>query len=503
MSWQWTDSTLTYNAYDAAVTREIWEPIQHSMDTGGYRQAYSMTMRLLDPLTYMMTRGIRVDMKALEATRRVVDQRIDAAQLELNELCGRPLNPNSPKDCQGYFYIEKGIKPYLNKGRITTDDKAMQRIARGTAARPGLREARLVQEIRGLRKLRGTYLDIQFDADGRLRCAYNPRGTKFGRLSSSKTIFGTGMNMQNLPEQFQRFLVPDPGYVMLDLDKRQAEWVVVAYLSGDARMIQVIEEGADPHARTASLMFGVSEEVIALEAKAVGHSTDPGEVESARKSLLQGARDELEAAPFLIRNMSLRQAGKKSNHGLNYDEGYRTFALQNEIPEADAKRIVALYHQAYPGIRQWHEHIRKQLNRDRTLENCYGRRIKFFDAWGPDLWKAAYSAIPQSTVVDLINEGMAEIYEDRNASMRYIELLMQVHDSIRFQYPLANTKPNGRLERTLDTCFDYLNPELEYGGQTFRIATDLKVGFNGADMVECQIPDVMSTIGKLQKAEVE
>jgi hypothetical protein len=48
---------------------------------------------------------------------------------------------------------------------------------------------------------------VAFDADGRLRCSWNPRGTKFGRLSSSQTIFGTGMNLQNLSPKFKGFIV--------------------------------------------------------------------------------------------------------------------------------------------------------------------------------------------------------------------------------------------------------------------------------------------------------
>ena len=92
--------------------------------------------------------------------------------------------------------------------------------------------------------------------------------------------------------------------------------------------------------------------------------------------------------------------GKKSNHGLNYDEGYNTFALINEIEIAEAKRIVNLYHSIYPGIRQWHEFIKRQLSTDRTLTNCFGRKIRFFDGWSDSLFKAAYSALPQSTVAD-------------------------------------------------------------------------------------------------------
>src|SRR5690606_11604294 len=109
---------------------------------------------------------------------------------------------------------------------------------------------------------------------GRMRCSYNPRGTKFGRLSSSKTIFGTGTNFQNLPQEFKKFLVADPGYCFVEVDKRQAEWVAVAYLTGDANMIEAIEKGMDVHTHTASLMFDADPSIIKYEHKLIGHTTD-------------------------------------------------------------------------------------------------------------------------------------------------------------------------------------------------------------------------------------
>ena len=134
-------------------------------------------------------------------------------------------------------------------------------------------------------KLKGTYLDITFDADSRMRCSYNPRGTKFGRISSSKTLFQTGMNMQNLPEEFAGFLVADDRMILISLDKAKAEWVVVAYESGDLSMINAIESGVDVHAYTAEQMFKIPLEVIELEDKIIGHSNDAEEIARKRSNI--------------------------------------------------------------------------------------------------------------------------------------------------------------------------------------------------------------------------
>lgn len=470
---------LEYSCLDSACMVEIRDAFWEDLSEQGFGSAYQMTIDLLPVLTFMQTRGIKVDMEAMLKTKYEILAQTAEKQRKLNQLCGRELNVNSPKDCQKYFYLELGIEPYYNEGKVTVDDTALQRLARGTAKRPGIHQAKLVQDIRGLDKLYGTYLDIEFDSDNRLRCSYNPRGTKFGRLSSSKTIFGTGTNQQNLPQEFKKFLVADPGYVLWEVDKHQAEWVVVAYLSQDANMIKVVNEGKDTHIHTASLMFDADPDLVQYENKLVGMNSDPDLIAEIR------AKDEL-LAKFTTnfpRTMSARQCGKKSNHGLNYDEGPNKFALTNELEQSEGKRLVEMYHQIYPGIRVWYEFIKRQLQKDRSLTNCFGRKVRFMGAWDMDLWKAAYSMLPQSTVVDSLNQGMVKIYNDNlicgsGWQNLNIDILAQVHDSILMQVPLTTIEDLAAFSNVHSRVFNYVSPELSYHGRKFKIATDMKIGLN-------------------------
>ena len=485
------DKLYVYNALDSACTFECRDAFWSDLATEGFRPAYDMTIRLLEPLMFMMTRGVRVDHSALEDTKRDIMKARDAALLELHRIVGFELNPASPKQVQNYFYVEKEIEPYRGSdGAITADDRALQRIARGTAKRKGLREASIIQSIRGYDKLHNSYLDIQFDSDSRLRGAYNPRGTKFGRLSSGKTVFGTGCNLQALDPAFKKFLVPDEGYFFLEVDKRQAEWVVVAYLSGDARMLHVVQSGIDPHIYTAAMMLIERlpldlrqhvkqedvEEIVRIDHKLIGLSSDEEEIRLRR----EGDKRLRPWIRFMPRTMSARQAGKKANHGLNYDETYRMFALMNEILENEANEIIRLYHRVYTGIRShFHEGVKQQLSKnDRMLVNCFGRRIRFLDQWGQDLFKSAYSAIPQSTVVDSLNMGLCDAYEDESISVKAnIDLLAQTHDSILYQFPTKLLK-SGEAWRATEKICKYISPTMEYGGRSFAIPTDVKVGWN-------------------------
>ena len=204
--WADLDQFWLYNAKDSATAFEIWENLQDHLNNG-FRSSYEETIDLFPALLYMMTRGILVDLDQLEEYKKNTAKKIGEKEAELAETADYPFNPGSSKQCIEYFYTHKGIKPYTNAKthRPTCDDKALARIVR----RFNLPEARLVQELRGLNKLMSTYLTAGIDPDSRLRCSYNPRGTTTGRLSSSQTIFGGGLNMQNLHPEFKEFLVAD------------------------------------------------------------------------------------------------------------------------------------------------------------------------------------------------------------------------------------------------------------------------------------------------------
>ena len=199
------ESFQLYCGRDACVCLESWYVLAEELNDG-YWPAYERTRRLAEPLAYMSVRGLKVDIEGLEQTKINLGIEIERKLKELEEVADFPFSPTSPKQCQKYFYEHLNIKPYRNpEGGITTDDRSMSRIFRKGGK--GAKEAKLVQEIRALLKLKGTYIDVDLDGDHRLRCSWNPRGTWTGRLSSSKTILGKGLNLQNLHPKFKGFIV--------------------------------------------------------------------------------------------------------------------------------------------------------------------------------------------------------------------------------------------------------------------------------------------------------
>lgn len=436
-----------YNAKDSLVLMKVFPKMMEDLDKLDNKETYENQRRLIRPLLYLTELGINMNTSGLINKSMESEAEIIRIENQMEDIIGRPINPRSPKQLKEYFYGEKGLKPYKSRstGRPTTNQTALKRLAR-KKNKDVSNVAELLLRHRKLSKMKGTYYDIQLDEDDRLRSSMNPVGTKSGRLSSSKTIFGTGANMQNLPYDFRKFMRPDEGFIGYEIDLAQAENRCVAYLGPDETMIEAFESGTDIHSKTASLIFGgePTKEAMSTEVASIGGG-----------------------------DKSKRFWGKTANHAFNYNLGYKKFSLMYEIPENEGKEIRRKYFAAYPGVKKMHRWVKKRLGKNRTLTNMFGRSWMFLSRWGQSLFQQAYSFIPQSTVADKINRhGVNFLYYNQDLFSE-VQLMLQVHDSIWFQIP----KDLGwdRHAEILWNLKKKLEKPLEWHGREFVIPADITI----------------------------
>lgn len=400
-----------YNAKDSLICMEAWKKIKAELYKRGLWETYCSQRDLVPILVWMQERGIKIDVPGKEKASSDAAERLDILMEEFQSRVGPDVSPSSTKQLCEYFYGTLNIRPYMRKrgkgpSTPTVDEKALKMLSA-----KGVEVASIILEMRSVAKAKSTYYDMKIDNDGRLRSSYNPVGTKNGRLSSSKNIFGTGGNFQNITKDMKRFMTADDNYVGYELDLSQAENQIVAYLSGCETMIDAFKRGVDMHSKTASLLLG----------KPISEISD----EEGSSTIGSGKRSE-------------RFWGKTANHGLNYDLTAYGYSLHYEVQLSEAKHIVEMYHRAYPEIRRWHARVREELSENKkTLINLLGRSRMFMDRWGPELHKEAYNFVPQSTVADMINRwGLIYIYYDQGM-FKWVEILNQVHDSIVIQIPIC------------------------------------------------------------------
>ena len=463
-----------YNAKDSTVLMQAFPSMYKDLEMQGNIDTYHRQVGLIEPLIYCSEHGIKMDVLGLKEESKRVGEKIDKLYKELCDLCGYEINFNSPKQLKDYFYITKGLQPYKDRKthNVSVNEEALKRISR-----KGHKEANILLKLRGLNKLRSTYLEVKLDDDNRLRCSFNPVGTKSGRLSSGKTIFGTGTNLQNQPPIMKRFMLADDECVIYNVDLSQAENRIVAYLGPDETMINAFEDGRDIHSQTAGLIFNKPISEVSREAG---------------------------SCPIGSGEYSERFWGKKANHGLNYGLSYKSFALIYEIPEKDSKFIVERYHTAYPGVRKFQAQIRASLEKNRTVTNYYGRKRVFMDRWADPMFKEAYSFIPQSTVADKINkDGMIYLYENQQWFDK-VQILNQVHDSIVFQIPVS---AGWRYHyEVLMRLKEQLESPIEYNGFKFELPIDCEMGLNMKDTIVTQLiyaDDLKDIYERLKNGEKE
>jgi len=480
------DEWWNYNAMDAVATNSAHPHQMSELLKQENFDTYERQRKLIKPLIYMAERGIKVDVQGIVDCQQREQAELDQLSESLNSEVGYAINYNSPQQLMEYFYTHCGIKPYKKKNYkgeyvTTTDVDALKRISRQNIK--GSKAARIMLDIRSLSKRVSTYLDVgKVDEDGRYRSSYKPVGAETGRLSSGETIFGTGGNQQNWPHDLLRYFTFDAGYLGYSIDLSQIENRIVAYVGGVIEQIRAFESGIDLHRLTASVIFGKPYEAISSE--------------DGSSSLGDGRQSE-------------RFWGKKGNHAINYDVGYKTFALKNEMPETEAKYLIEKIHRGYPQIRNgYHAIIQNMLKKDRFVTNLFGRRRLFLGPIVPSFpnvpisfcqntYREAYAQLAQSTTADKINEQGVEYLYYNQQLFKPVELLAQIHDSVVFQIPLSI--PFTEHAKILLLIKASLEKSLFWKDTEIKTPADISIGLNMCkeEMKELKSKDVPSDVDRL------
>jgi DNA polymerase I-like protein with 3'-5' exonuclease and polymerase domains len=541
----------SYNGTDSCATMEVFNILFKEIQDERFYKIYMETIEYCYVLFYMETFGFNYDKKSnrdigemkeaqIHAYNAAFLWMVDGHSINIRELIspegsevldtvdqykewyenklkilGPPksdININSTQQLCKYIYEGKKITPYkaMKKDKYknitsvnTLNDKALQKLSRATVTRKAVPEASIIQKYRKAKKLDSTYVKILLDVDDRFRAGWNPRGSGFSRLSSTKTIDGVGGNLQNQAPFTKKSFIPDPGYILYEFDLAQAEWVVTGFEAPEPEMIKVFMRGDDAHVNTIHLITKLPKELIIKETKIL--KKDPG------LETMEEVRDELckefnvkKVAHFFPRTMTLRQMGKKANHELDYDITYTHFSEENEIPMSESRYIHTMYFQVYPNLRKYYKRIQSDINSKRMLDNCFGRHNRFLNRINDQYFKAGYSYKPQSTVGDVIRVALTNLYRTANVNKLYpiefwkdTHILANVHDSI-----VIERKNNGYLDafKFSMEMRSLLHVPLKAHGRTYHLNADAKISHsNWGTMEELKLEDHNKYLDELRK----
>lgn len=212
--------------------------------------------------------------------------------------------------------------------------------------------------------------------------------------------------MLKLPN-VRKLFKPDKGYILCDVDLSGADAQVVAWEAQDEDLKKAFRAGIDIHNKNGRDVFG--------------SAYDPGKP-SPRKGT---ARDELKAAV----------------HGTNYAGGIRTISKDLGWTGEQVNAFQRKWFGLHPQIKEWHRRVERDLQLKRAVNNKFGYRIVYFDR--PDnLLPKGLAWIPQSTIAGVCARSAVRLC----AGIPWVELLLQVHDSLVFQIPIAKHNRLSLLE---------------------------------------------------------
>lgn len=437
-----------YNGLDCCVTLEVLDVLLPQLDK--YTEAtYAFSLDLQGPCLEMSLRGVKIDSAQKEEVIREFEIQMETLEERLERIVtavvGMPLfSWRSNRDLQDLFYTRLRLPPVKNKGRITVDRGALEKLQGYLIAAPIIKHLTAMRDLH----MKISKLKSGVDKDGRIRASYNIAGTSTGRLSSSFNTFGTGTNLQNVEESLRSIYVADKGMKIAKFDAKSGESFCVGAvewnLFGDGRYLDTCESG-DPHTATARICWP--------------KLPWTGDIYKDKKIAEQ---------PY-YRYHSYRDMCKKLGHGSNYGGKPYTLSNNSKVPIEIVRKFQEAYFKAFPAHERWHANVAQRLRDDGYLISLSGRKRWFFGRRTEDSTiREALDYDPQCTLADIVNRAMLRIWRTGTA-----RIYMHDHDALSYVYPEAME------DEIIPKLFALLKEEVPLkNGRTLVIPYDCVVGWN-------------------------
>ena len=399
----------------AAAVYALVPALREEADKSDVLRVYTDIDLPLAPVLYRMElAGVRIDRAALSSLSDRFGAEIQRLGDRIFELAGKRFNINSPKQLGAVLFTDLGLPAPASRGKgksVSTAVDVLEFLAEKHEV------PRLVLEYRHLSKLKSTYIDalpLLADADSRVHTTFQAAATATGRLSS------VNPNLQNIPirtelgREIRAAFTAAPGTQLLSADYSQIELRLLAHFSGDPLLMRAYAENIDIHTLTASEVFGVAIETMDKET---------------------------------------RGRAKAVNFGIVYGISAFGLAAQLGIPQAEAKAYIDRYFARYQGVREFIDRTLAQTRKDGSVRTMFGRMrpIPDIESRNPNqrgfAERTAINTPLQGTGADLIKLAMISL--DRKLAERKLKtrMVLQVHDELLFEVPLAETDEVAALVR--------------------------------------------------------
>ncbi|XP_047120493.1 DNA polymerase theta [Schistocerca piceifrons] len=411
-------------------------------------------------LARMELSGIGFSINEAERLRNVLLSQMSSFENKAYKLAGHTFSLTSPADVSKVLFKELGLNPgktpYGQKPSTNKD-----------ALLPLKQYHPLPEVILQWRKIntiltKTLYPLLNSDSAKRIFGCYIPR-TATGRISMHEP------NMQNIPRDFdvsgcdgenlsismRLAFIPKPGNVFLSADYSQLELRILAHLSGDHILLDILNSDKDVFRGIASIWNKIPESEV----------TD-----------------------------KLRQHAKQVCYGMIYGIGSKALGEQLEVNETQAAEFMETFKRAYPGVRKYVEDTIKKCRAKGYIETLHGRK-RFLPAINSPnqiirahAERQAVNSTIQGSAADVAKKGMVLVESRLAASLSHNPSVVTRAQDQRTN-KLSVTAPKAEL-------ILHLHDELLYEvskGELQKVAQIVKSGMESAAILSVKLPVKIKT----------
>jgi DNA polymerase-1 len=434
------EQVASYCLADSRIAAQLAEKLLPLLGEKGLLNLYrEIEIPLIEVLLHMEWQGIKIDCDFLRNAAVRLKEQISAIEKEIQQMAGYDLNLNSSQQLAELLFQKMNL-PLSKKTRKT---KAQSTDSEVLSELKGFPIVEKIIAYRTYKKLLSTYvlgLLDNHDEHDRVHTSFNQTVTATGRLSSSTP------NLQNIPVgeiagiNLRQTFIAAADRLLLSADYSQIELRVMAHFSEDEKLLAAFAQDTDIHQHTADLVFG--------------------------------------ADLFSLRS-ELRRRAKIINFSIIYGSGAFSLARELGVSYAEAKQFIERYFEKYSGIKRFMDGVIAAAEKNPEVRTISGRVRPIPEILSSNRPvkengnRMAINTIIQGSAADIIKIAMIRIHE--HLKTMESKLILQVHDELVFEYPVAEEKQLLALVRNeMENALVLKVP----------LKISLKKGANWADMLE-------------------